>query len=136
MAGKKYEKYIFEHPVNYGDFGPNIEYVGEEVFKSDFSLICLPVTEPVLMEEFPHSHEFDMYLTLIGFDPNGLNDLGGEIELYLGKEQEKYIITKPTSIYMPKGMIHCPLEFKRVDKPILLIHATIASKYEKGEIFK
>ena len=136
MAGKKYEKYIFEHPVNYGDFGPNIEYVGEEVFKSDFSLICLPVTEPVLMEEFPHSHEFDMYLTLIGFDPNGLNDLGGEIELYLGKEQEKYIITKPTSIYMPKGMIHCPLEFKRVDKPILLIHASIASKYEKAKIYK
>ena len=136
MAEKKYQRHVFEHPVNVGDFGPSIEYVGEEVFNSDFSLICLPVTAPVLMEEFPHSHEFDMYLTLIGFNPNGLNDLGGEIELYLGEEQEKYIITKPTSIYMPKGMIHCPLEFKRVDKPILLIHATLASKYEKGEIYE
>lgn len=136
MAEKKYEKYVFEHPIIHGNFGPKIEFAGEEAFKSDFSLICLPVTKPVLMEEFPHSHEFDMYLTLIGFNPNGLNDLGGEIELYLGEEKEKYIITKPTSIYMPKGMIHCPLEFKRVDKPILLIHASIASKYEKAKIFK
>ena len=136
MAERKYEKHVFQHPINYGDFGPSIEFVGEKDFNSNFSLICLPVTKPVLMEEYPHSHEFDMYITLIGLNPNGLEDLGGEIELYLGEEKEKYVITKPTSVYMPKGMIHCPLEFKRVDKPILLIHATLASKYEKAQIYK
>jgi hypothetical protein len=88
------------------------------------------------MEEFPHSHDFDMYLTLVGFDPNGLNDLGGEIEIYLGEEQEKHIITTPTSIYMPKGFIHCPLKFTRVDKPILLVHASLAPKYEKAQTYK
>jgi hypothetical protein len=136
MAKKKYEKYVYEHPINYGAFGPSIDYAGEKVFDSNFSLICLPVTKPVLMEEYPHSHEFDMYITLMGLNPNGLEDLGGEVELYLGEEKEKYVITKPTSVYMPKGMIHCPLEFKRVDKPMLLIHATLASKYEKAQIYK
>ena len=136
MAGRKYEKYVFQHSLNYGDLGPSIEFIGEKDFDSNFSLICLPVTKPVLMEEFPHSHEFDMYITLIGLNPNGIEDLGGEIELYLGEEKEKYVITKPTSVFMPKGMIHCPLEFKRVDKPILLIHATLASKYEKAEVYK
>jgi hypothetical protein len=86
----------------------------------------------VLMEEFPHAHEFDMYLTFMGLGPNGLNDLGGEIELCLGEEKEKHIITEPTSVYIPKNMIHCPLEFKVVRKPLLLIHATLASKYEKN----
>jgi hypothetical protein len=136
MAGRKYEKYVLQHGLNYGELGPSIEFSGEKDFDSNFSLICLPVTKPVLMEEFPHSHEFDMYITLMGLNPNGLEDLGGEIELYLGEEKEKYVITKPTSVYMPKGMIHCPLEFKRVDKPILLIHATLASRYEKAEIYK
>jgi hypothetical protein len=28
-------------------------------------------------------------------------------------------------------MIHCPLRFKTVTKPILFIHATLAPKYEK-----
>lgn len=136
MAERKYEKYVFKHPVEHKEFGPSIEFVGEKDFDSNFSLICLPIIKPVLLEEFPHSHEFDMYLTLLGFDPNGLNDLGGEIEMFMGKEQEKYIITTPTSIYIPKGFIHCPMKFTRVDKPILLIHTTLASKYEKAEIFK
>ena len=131
MAGAKYGKYIYKHLIEHGDLGPSIDYVGERDFNSDFSLILLPVTKPVLMEEFPHSHDFDMYLTLVGFDPNGLNDLGGEIEMSLGEEQEKHIITTPTSIYIPKGFIHCPMKFTRVDKPILLVHASLASKYIK-----
>ena len=133
MAEKKYEKHVFKHPIKHGELGPAIEFVGEKDFNSDFSLILLPVTKPVLMEEFPHSHDFDMYVTFVGFDPNGLNDLGGEIEMYLGKEQEKYVINTPTSVYIPKGFIHCPLNFKRVDKPILLVHATLAPKYYKTE---
>jgi hypothetical protein len=131
MAETKYGKYIYEHPIEHGELGPSIDYVGERDFNSDFSLILLPVTKPVLMEEFPHSHDFDMYLTLVGYDPNGLNDLGGEIEMYLGEEGEKHIITTPTSIYIPKGFTHCPMRFTRVDKPILLIHASLAAKYTK-----
>jgi len=130
---KKYERYVFKHPIEHGELGPAIEFVGEKVFNSDFSLILLPVTKPVLMEEFPHSHDFDMYVTFVGFDPNGLNELGGEIEMYLGQEQEKYVINTPTSIYIPKGFIHCPLNFTRVGKPILLVHATLAPKYYKKE---
>ena len=136
MAEKKYGKYVFQHPIETGDLGPSISYVGERDFDSDFSLILLPVTKPLVMEEFPHAHEFDMYLTLVGFDNNGLNELGGEIEMYMGEEKEKYVITTPTSIYIPKGFIHCPMIFTRVDKPILLIHASLASKYEKAEIFQ
>lgn len=131
---KKYEKYVLKHPIEYGEFGPAINMVGERDFHSDFSIIYLPVTKPVLMEKLAHKHDFDMYLTFLGFHPNGLKDLGGEIEMFMGEEQEKYIITAPTSIYIPKGLIHCPLNFKRIDKPVLLVHVTIAPKYYKTEI--
>jgi hypothetical protein len=133
MPKKKYEKYVFEHGIEIGTSGfKKIQFIGERDYNSNFSLICLPVMAPTLMEKYAHSHDFDIYLTLMGFHPDGLKELGGEVEFYLGKEQEKYIITTPTSFYIPKGMIHCPMNFKRVDKPILLVHATLATKYVKG----
>ena len=163
MAGKKYGKYILKHSLVYGDFGPKICITGETDFNSDFSIICLPVTKPVLMEEHPHSHDFDIYLTFIGFGPGGLEELGAEIEMSLGEEREKFVITSNNtleklpiwmvvsgtakitscgkesfvrsneSVYIPKGLVHCPLGFKRVDKPVLLVHSSLASKYTKKE---
>lgn len=133
MADKKYSQYVVEHTIEHGDFGPKISITGERDFNTEFSLICLPVTKPVLMEEFPHAHDFDMYLTFIGLGTHGLDELGAEIELGLGEEQEQYIITTPTSVYIPKGLVHCPLNFKKVDRPLLLIHSSLTSKYTKQE---
>jgi hypothetical protein len=75
-----------------------------------------------------------MYLYFLGKD--NMEDLGAEIEMGLGKEQEIHTITTPASVYVPKGLIHCPLNFKRVDKPILFVHAVIAPKYTKIELPK
>lgn len=140
MAETKYDKYVMQHPIinlphphEAGKIWPSISIEGEKDFHSDFSLVVLPVVEPVVMEDYAHAHDFDMYLTVIGFDPNGLNDLGAEIEMCFGEEEEKHIITTPSSIYIPKGLVHCPMTFKRVEKPILLIHATLASKYTKKQ---
>jgi hypothetical protein len=91
----------------------------------------LRITEPTLMEEFPHSHDFDMYLYFMSFDPDNMGELGADIEIGLGPEREIHKITTSTTVYIPAGMIHCPLEFKKVTKPILFIHATIAAKYVK-----
>jgi hypothetical protein len=133
MTSGKYSKYLVKHFIEHGDFGPKISITGERDFGKDFSIICLPVTKPVLMEKYPHTHDFDMYLTFIGLDPRGIEELGAEIELGLGEEQEIYKITSPTSVYIPRGMVHCPLDFKKVDKPLLLIHSSLTSKYVKKE---
>jgi len=60
-----------------------------------------------------------------------LADLGAEIEIGMGREQERHIITTPASVYVPKGMVHCPLHFKRVDRPVLFVHPMLAPKYTK-----
>jgi hypothetical protein len=131
MTATKYGKYIIRRPVAKGGFGPELIYTGETDYKSNFTIMFLRITEPTLMEESAHSHDFDMYLYFLSFDPDNMGDLGAEIEIGLGKEQEIHIITTPATVYIPKGMIHCPLEFKRVDKPVLLVHCTLASKYYK-----
>jgi hypothetical protein len=86
------------------------------------------------MEKTPHYHDFDMYLYFFSYDPHNLGDLGAEIEMGFGKEGERHIITKPSSVFVPKGTIHCPLHFKKVTKPILFVHPMLAPKYTKIEL--
>jgi hypothetical protein len=131
MAATKYGKYVIKKPVATGGYGPEFIYTGEKEYKSDFTIMFLRITEPTLMEEFAHSHDFDMYLYFMSFDPNNMGELGANIEIGLGEEREIHKITTPTTVYIPAGMVHCPLEFKRVDKPILFVHCTLASKYVK-----
>jgi hypothetical protein len=131
MADTKYSRYVVKHDLQTGGYGPEYIYTGEGDYKSDFTIMFLRITEPTLMEEYAHSHDFDMYLYFHSFDPDNMGDLGAYIEIGLGEEREIHAITTPTSVYIPAGMIHCPLEFKRVDKPILFVHCTLASKYVK-----
>ena len=133
MTGTKYGKYVVKHDLAIGGYGPEYIYTGESDYQSNFTIMFLRITEPTLMEEYAHSHDFDMYLYFHSFDPDNMGDLGADIEIGLGEEREIHKITTPTSVYIPAGMIHCPLEFKRVDKPILLVHCTLASKYVKEE---
>lgn len=131
MAEMKYSKYVITHSIENVEPGPAINIIGERDFNSDFSIVYLPIIKPMLIESFPHKHDFDIYLTFLGFHPDGLENLGGEVEIFLGEEQEKYIITSPTSVYIPKGFIHSPTNIIKVEKPILLIHATLAPRYIK-----
>lgn len=132
MATTKYGKYVIKKPVATGGFGPEFIYTGDKEYDSNFTIMFLRITEPTLMEEYAHSHDFDMYLYFMSFDADNMGELGADIEIGLGEEREIHKITTPASVYIPAGMIHCPLEFKRVDKPILFVHCTLASKYFGG----
>jgi hypothetical protein len=131
MAMTKYGKYVIKKPLAIGGYGPEYIYTGEREYNSNFTIMFLRITGPTLMEEFPHSHDFDMYLYFMSFDPDNMGELGADIEIGLGEEREIHKITTPTTVYIPAGMVHCPLEFKKVTKPILLVHCTLASKYVK-----
>jgi hypothetical protein len=130
MAERKYGKYVVKIPLESGEFGPLSRLTGEEHYASDFSILFAHISAPCLMEDAPHSHDFDMYLYFLGV--NDLGDMDAEIEMGLGEEQEIHKITTPTSVYIPKGLVHCPLNFRRVGKPILFVHATLAPKYIKA----
>ncbi|MCX8032212.1 MAG: hypothetical protein N3B14_02290 [Thermoleophilia bacterium] len=131
MGEGKYAKYVIPKQISKPEPWPSMEWVGDVDYQTDVSFIITQVREPCVMEEYPHSHDFDMYLHFFSYDPDNMNELPAEIEIGLGEEREMYTITSPTSVYIPKGMVHCPLIFKRVDKPIILFHTSIAPRYEK-----
>ena len=64
----------------------------------------------------PHAHDYDEVQAVFGTDPSNPHDLGGELEFYI--EGEKQIITKSALIFLPKGVQHGPIYWRRIDRPI------------------
>ncbi len=56
-------------------------------------------------------------LLFTGLDYDHPGELGAEIEIAMGEEQEKHVFDYPAVIVAPAGFVHCPLITKRVDKP-------------------
>jgi hypothetical protein len=94
------------------------------------------ISQPVLMEDAPHTHDFDEFMCFFGCDPANGPDFGAEVELSLGKEGEKQIINSPSIVCIPKGMVHCPVNFKKISKPILFCHIYLAPEYVKKPVTK
>lgn len=133
MKKTKYDRYVIPKSVTKPEPYPTMEWIGNVDYHTNMTFMITKVVAPCKMEEFPHSHDFDMYLHFVSYDYQHMDDLFGEIVIGLGEEQELHTITKPTSVYIPAGLVHCPLIFKRVDKPIILFHTSIASRYVKKE---
>ena len=67
----------------------------------------------------------------LGADASKPNDLGGVVEIYL--EDELQVITKSAMIFVPAGLVHCPLYLRRVDRPIFHFTVVTDSLYVKKE---
>ena len=57
----------------------------------------------------------------LGTDPDNPMDLGAEVEMCMGPEMEKHIITKSTIMYLPAHFPHSPWRILKVTRPFLII---------------
>lgn len=74
--------------------------------------------------ETSHTHEYDELLIFFGMGLSDLhNSFDAEIDLWMGKEMEKHTITSTTLVFIPKGVRHAPLNFRKIRKPVLF-HAS------------
>ena len=65
----------------------------------------------------PHVHPYTEFLLFMGADPDDLSVLPAEVEVYMGKEMEKHVVTTPTVAIQPAGQAHCPVIVTRQDSP-------------------
>ena len=136
MSDGKYGKYFIKNPVLEGKFCPRLVFFSrqhEAVGEKNFSVVWNCITEPFLMVQEPHSHDFEQFLHFFGGNSLDITEFDAVIELSLGEECEKHIITEPTVIHLPKDMIHCPLEFKVVNKPVIFMNVALTPQYIKVE---
>lgn len=107
-----------------------ILYLDNDVIEGAFYMECVWFGKGIGTGGPPsHVHDFDEVLGFLGSDPNNPRDLGGEVELWIG--DEKHILTKSCLVFIPKGLKHCPLIFRKVDKPIFHFSTGPAATYQR-----
>jgi hypothetical protein len=141
MATSKYGKYIvdaLQHPKTEAPWNPPVTeagggkggrvlYMDSNNVPGAFYMECVwAMPRPPLNEAGyeaakkrgpgPHTHDYDEVIAFFGSDPINPHDLGAEVELWLG--DEKHIITKTSLVFIPAGLKHAPLIFRRVDRPV------------------
>jgi hypothetical protein len=90
------------------------------------------ITKANFMEKQGHHHLVDEYFAIFGAQmPDIWSSFDAEIELCYGPEEEKHVITQPTFVFVPKGMHHCPLNFKKINKPVLFQAIHLGPRFHK-----
>ena len=135
MPEGKYDKHfttdcLKPHPEKEGVFlttTRNVEWFGS----GNCSVDCFFISEPHLMITQPHQHEFAQYLHFFSANPYDATEFDAEVEITLGEEGEKHVIKSPTAVYIPARLHHGPLNFAKINKPILFVDLALSGKYER-----
>ena len=132
MDDTKYGKYFIKEPYMDGPFVQGLRFYSKPHFgEKHFSMMWHCIPEPIILEGTPHHHDFDQFLWFYGGNPLDVRDFRAEAELYLGEEGEKHIITETQLVHIPKGLIHCPLNFIKVEKPVIFMNVPLTPEYTK-----
>ena len=94
-------------------------YLDSEVIEGAFYVECVwfwPTDEEDTSSPEPHTHDYDEVITFFGTDPEDLNDLGAEIELWI--DNEKNLMTESFLAFIPAGIVHCPLKILSIKRPV------------------
>ena len=124
----KYDSLVFTIPKEfhkwYGMASPRGFFRGTTMMeKARLYMDFTSITKAQLME-VPHTHHSaDEYFILATADLNNFYDgFDAEIDIWLGEDPERMeliTITEPVIVRVPPKLYHCPINFRRVDKPVL-----------------
>jgi len=130
MAISKNEKYMVRKPIFEGGKkggitgwqNPPMTYMcngqvpGCNCYLAISWIWDVPNPNPVTLE---HSHDYDEIVIHMGTDPDKPEDLGGEIEFVVDGESLTFNTT--TALFVPKGMKHGPIIWKKCTRPHIQI---------------
>jgi hypothetical protein len=140
----RYGKYIIREPIVKGRTAPELHICGQKHlcgedfcpgsrfpgFPSEVTLFT--IAEPCTVSA-RHAHDYDELLYFIGGNPMNFFEFGAEAELLLGEEDERHTIDTTTIVYVPKGLMHCPIYFKKVEKPVMFMHICASPAYTRSK---
>jgi len=141
MAKSDYGKYIIRKPI-YEETGPRIKncqsppmtFISNKLIPGADNYVQLGwiygVPEPnTYINE--HAHNFDQIIIYWGGNAKTPQDLGAEIEFVVGGEP--LIIDKTSALFIPKGVKHGPLTWKKFTRPHMQMAIMIGTgSYKEG----
>ena len=126
---EKYKKLFYEfvpQETSWGDWchSPQAYFRGaEDIEGANFNVGFQVFKAPVRLETEPHFHREAENLVFLGAQlPDVFSSWDAEVHFYMGPTidtMEKIVITEPSIVRIPQGWMHSPLDFVRIDKPLL-----------------
>ncbi len=125
MAEENYEKYLVKEPVY--ELVPKVAVKGRLPTMTVLSNNLVPGSNTYVeigwVAGMPdpkthideHVHDYDEIVLHLGIDPENPEELGAEIEIMV--EGQPLTIKKTSALFVPKGVKHGPLTWKRFDRP-------------------
>ena len=112
-------------------------YTGSSLFnaKEPVRRTWMPVSNPHVLAEKAHYHEFLEYIVFYGSDPENISDLGGTVEFTIGENKDDltvFRITQSTQFFVKPGLWHSPMVFTEIkdpDKPIIFCEVSYAGAF-------
>jgi hypothetical protein len=136
MAATKYGKYIITGLIrDIPHYGGKSILAHDGELDTDCSIGYHCISQPMSFDH-PHAHDFTELLCFIGGNPLDITDFGAEIEITLGEEGERHVINAPAVVSMPPGLRHCPLVFKKVEKPLIFLEISLTRIWKPPELPK
>jgi hypothetical protein len=77
----------------------------------------------------PHTHDFDHIIAFAGGHIDDPQDMGGEITVWLDGREES--IKRNSIVFIPAGVVHGPVLFNKVERPIFFITIAITPRYSR-----
>ncbi|MFC1901059.1 hypothetical protein ACFLYN_05650 [Chloroflexota bacterium] len=132
MAETKYGKHVIQNPFHKA----SEEFGGATIFKQTGD-----DNSPVIFEHHiidsadwaidevrtQDTHEL---LCFIGGDPRNIRDLGAEVSVCLGNNNEEQIINDATVVNIPPGLKSGPIVVKKLSRPFVLLRIVNTREYQ------
>ena len=137
MTKTKYGKYITREIIRDSKYSkitsPIARYNGCRGGGNALTVEWSCITNPLVMDDEPEvDNDRDQLLLFTSSNIEDGKDFNAEIELPMGKEKKKQIITEPTYVYIPKGLVHGPIKFKTIKKPIAFLSYSLSPEFSSG----
>ncbi len=129
--GKRYWMNMMRGPL-YIDYEPGWTgtsiWAHHDEYKAGISLGYHCIVTPYDVR-FSHSHNFHENLCFLSGDPENPRELGADVRVCLGGEQEEHTFNTPTNISMPPGLKHCPLLVSNITKPVVFLEVSVTKLF-------
>jgi len=136
MATSRYDKYV--QKLKFNDDGPgyyrNVATLDGKTMGIDAHIqygVYHAAGNMVAENKGAHTHDFNQIMLFYGADAANMGELGAEIELRLGPEAEKFMITSSSAVAVRAGTPHFPAVIQKMDRRFVFVTISCAPEYSE-----
>ena len=81
-------------------------------------------------------HDYDEVIVFVGSDTVCLSELGAEVEVCLGEEKERHMISSASIIFIPRGLPHFPANIIRMSQPFICLNVAVTKDLKSTPVLQ